>query len=38
MSVMNAMDKRVLRTAMIAIFVLAAIYTIMALWMTHYKP
>jgi hypothetical protein len=33
---MNEMDKKILRTVAIAIFILAAIYAIVAFWLTHY--
>ena len=32
---MNAMEKQILRTVTTAIFILAAIYTLVALWLTH---
>ena len=34
---MNPMEKKILRTVTIAIFILAAIYVLVALWIRQYK-
>lgn len=35
MGIVNAMDKKILKTVTVAIFILAAIYTIVALFFWH---
>jgi len=36
LGIMNGMDKKILRMVAIAIFILGAIYAIVALWMAHH--
>jgi len=35
MSIMSTMDKKILKMVVVAIFILGAIYTLMAVWLTH---
>ena len=36
LGIMNEVDKKILRMAAIAIFILGAIYAIVAFWLNHY--